>query len=342
MIKKHPNDHSMLQRLFRLSKSTIRRLNKEYEENHQKNESRLLERKNNYELSLEAKDLVEKFIKPPTVPVTISKIQNLIHNELGEVYSIYIIRKYIKDALKYRFKKGSSRPPKYISRRIQLTKALFCTELLSLIFKKEIVINIDESSFERSIKRHYSWLPKGKSCAIINDRLIGKATLILATWSNSKWFAMAIVGTVDSIKFCIFMKFLELIIKSEQDDSIKPPTIIVDNAKTHTSNLTKEIVSKLIFKTRFLVPYWPEIAPVEQAFGIIKSKLRSNDIPKTINFDKDEGIRLILNLLASISHASWEKMWIKVIQEAKATLVKMKEDSNRPIQFDYADRRQVI
>ena len=91
MMKKHPNNHSMLQRLFRLSKSTIRRLNKEYEKNHQKNESRLLERKNNYELSLEAKDLVDKLIKPPTVPVTISKIQNLIHNELGEVYSIYII-----------------------------------------------------------------------------------------------------------------------------------------------------------------------------------------------------------------------------------------------------------
>ena len=116
MMKKHSNDHSMLLRLFRLSKSTIRRLNKEYEKNHQKNESRLLERKNNYELSLEAKDLVEKFIKPPTAPVTISKIQNLIHNELGEVYSIYIIRKYIRDTLKYRFKKGSSRPPKYISK----------------------------------------------------------------------------------------------------------------------------------------------------------------------------------------------------------------------------------
>ena len=87
------------------------------------------------------------------------------------------------------------------------------------------------------------------------------------------------------------MKFIELIIKSEHDDSLKPPTIFVDNAKTHTSNLTKEIVSKLIFKTRFLVPYCPEIANVEQAFGIIKSKLRSNDIPKTINFDKDEGIQ---------------------------------------------------
>ena len=46
--------------------------------------------------------------------------------------------------------------------------------------------------------------------------------------------------------------------------------------------------------------------------------------------------------MASISHASWEKMWINVIQEAKAPLVKMKVDSNGPIQFDYAERRQVI
>lgn len=67
------------------------------------------------------------------------------------------------------------------------------------------------------------------------------------------------------------MKFLELIIKSEHDDSLKPPTIIVDYVKTHTSNLTKEIVSKLIFKTRFLVPYCPAIAPLQQAFGIIRS-----------------------------------------------------------------------
>ena len=39
------------------------------------------------------------------------------------------------------------------------------------------------------------------NCAIINDQLKGKATLILTTWSNSKWFAMAVAGTIDSEKF---------------------------------------------------------------------------------------------------------------------------------------------
>ena len=142
------------------------------------------------------------------------------------------------------------------------------------------------------------------NCAIINDQLKGKATLILAMWSNSKWFAMAVAGTIDSENFWIFIKFLESIIKAEQEDPLKTSIVIVDNARTHASRLTKEETSKQVYKIRFLAPYCPEIAPVEQAFGIIKSKIRSQGVPRIINFDKDEGIRIVLNLLASILHAS--------------------------------------
>ena len=323
-LNQHPNEWSMLQRLFKLSKSTIRRLQKECEAVHQKEESKLMKSYGDYKLTSYAKSLVKDYIRPPTFPVTIGKLQSAIHSKMGEKYSIHLLRKFIRNELKYRFKKGSSRPPKYMSRRIQLVKALFWTELLSLLYRTEVVINVDESSFERSIKRQYSWLPKGKSSAIINDRLRGKASLILATWSNGKWFAMAIVGTVDSVKFCVFMRFLEFVIKSEQDYLSKLPTIIVDNAKTHTSKITKEVLSKLVFKTRYLAPYWPEVASVEQPFGIIKSKLRSVKEKTEINFGKDEGIQVILNILKSIAHSSWEKMWIKAVREAKMTLVALK------------------
>ena len=217
---------------------------------------------------------------------------------------MYTLRKYLRDSLKYRFKKGFLRQPKYTSKRIQLAKALFCTELLDLIYKKEIMINVNKSSFERSIKRHYSWLPKGMNCAIINDQLEGKATLIKTMWSNSKWFAMTVVGTLDSEKFWIFIKFIKSIIKAEQEDPFKTPAVIVDNARTHTSRFTKEVTSKLEYKIRFLAPYCSEIAPFEQAFGTIKSKIRSQGVPRIINFDKDEGFQIVLNLLASISHAS--------------------------------------
>ena len=48
--------------------------------------------------------------------------------------------------------KGSSRPLKYATRRIQIVKLLFWTEPLNLITKDELIINIDESSFDCSVK----------------------------------------------------------------------------------------------------------------------------------------------------------------------------------------------
>ena len=145
---------------------------------------------------------------------------------------------------------------------------------------------------------------------------------------------MNIAGTIDSDKFWIFIKFFESIIKAEQEDPLKTPTFIVDNARIHTSRLTKEVAFKLIFKIRFFALYCTEIAPIEQALGIIKSKIRSQGVPRIIDFDKDEEIRVVLNLLASISHASCEKMWIKVVKEAKLTLVEMKRDTNKRIWED--------
>ena len=46
------------------------------------------------------------------------------------------------------------------------------------------LINVDESSFDRSTRNNYSWLPKGEDNPIVNDRVSGKATLILATWNT--------------------------------------------------------------------------------------------------------------------------------------------------------------
>ena len=84
---------------------------------------------------------------------------------------------------------------------------------------------------------------------------------------------MSVAGTLNSEKFWIFIKFLQSIIKAEQEDSLKTLTVIVDNAWAHTSRFTKEVASKLVYKIRFLVLHCSEIAPVEQAFGIIKSKI---------------------------------------------------------------------
>ena len=128
--------------------------------------------------------------------------------------------------MKYTYKKASSRSPIYGARRTQLTKALFWTELLSFIGKGEVVINLDESSFDRSTKSEFSWLPVEESCQIINDRLKGRASLILATWNTSEWLAMVVLDTIKSQKFWFFLKILkEIISRWDGNNQISPIVI---------------------------------------------------------------------------------------------------------------------
>ena len=279
------------------------------------------ERNDDMRLSRDAEFALRNFVKPPTTSVSLRKIQRQIQEDTKEWYSIHTLRRFLKEKLKYRYKKGSSRPIKYRANRAQSAKSLFWSELLLMILRGETIINVDESSFDRSIRSNYSWLPRGADSSIINDRVKGKATLILGTWNTGEWIGVVIIGTVDSIKFCIFMKLLELIVKAVYSNDDKMLTVLIDNAKTHTSKLTRKIISKLAFKTRYLAPYWPEVAPVEQAFGLVKSKLRAYNPDSEVNFDKQSGAKIILKFLASISPSSWLKAWLDTVRESKKTIL---------------------
>ena len=268
-------------------------------------------------MSEKAQRLIKDYLSPPSKPKTISMVKKQLESQLDEIYSEQKIKNFVKKEMRFAYKKDSSRPPKYATRHIQLVKFLFWTELLDLIAKGEVIINIDESSFDRSVKREYSWLPIGQSFPIINERIKGRACLILAIWNTGEWLSMVVSETVESKKFWLFFKILEFVVCRYYQSCNKFPTVIWDNARTHSSQLTKRIIKDFQFSVRFLAPYCPEVAPVEKAFGIIKSKMRAIEGSKLINFDKPGGIELIFELIASISQYSWRHEWIEIIKEWK-------------------------
>ena len=272
-------------------------------------------------LSEKAQRVIQDYLSPPSDPKTISMVVKQLETELKEVYRKQKIKSFVQKKMKFSYKKGSSRPPRYATRRIQLVKFLYWTELLDLIAKSKIIINVDESSFDRSIKREYSWLPIGRSFPIINDKIKGRGWLILAIWSTREWLSMVVPETIESKKFWLFIKILELVVCRYYQNCDKFPTIILDNTRTHSLKLTKRIIKGLPFSVRFLAPYCPEVAPVEKAFGIIKSKMRAIGGSKLIHFDKPDGIELIFELIASISQCSWKQTWIEIIKECKRTII---------------------
>ena len=235
ILANHPAERKQIKRLYKLSDSTLRRLSIKTKLIENAEDATKYWSKSLIPMSEKAQRLIKDYLSPPSEPKTISMVKKQLETRLDEIYSEQKIKNFVKKEMRFAYKKGSSRPPKYATRRIQIVKFLFWTELLDLIAKGEVIINIDESSFDRSVKREYSWLPIGQSFPIINERIKGRACLILAIWNTGEWLSMIVSETVESKKFWLFFKILEFVVCHYYQSCNKFLTVIWDNARTHSS-----------------------------------------------------------------------------------------------------------
>ena len=138
---------------------------------------------------------------------------------------------------------------------------------------------------------------------------------------------------MNSDKFWFFLKLLSTIMQSRLESVHRSPVIIIDNASTHSSRITQEIIKNLHLQVKFGAAYWLEVAPVERAFGKLKSKLRAIGGSMTIDFSKRTRAELIFRLINSIGISSWIKAWMEVIREARKAIVKIivKKGFNREL-----------
>ena len=213
LIENSPKDHNLIRRSYILSKSTYLRLvNLIKNQKYSLNPSTWFSRRG-IKVEESERKLVQSTLEPPKYPITINKIQTSIKNNIRRLYNSTIFKKLIKWELKYSYKKGCSVLYNIKLIELYLSKDCFCSELLKQINEKTLILNIDESSINRTIKQNYSWLPIERSSPIINDKFLGKWTLILAISNNKSWFGMTIKNTVNSRIFAVFLILLNKILK---------------------------------------------------------------------------------------------------------------------------------
>ena len=176
-------------------------------------------------ISMNTHKITIEVIKPPWAPTTIWRISEAIFNELEERCSPYTIKTYVKKVLRYNFKKGWSRPPKYCQPNTKIAEELFWNELLRMIHNKQTIFSVDEWSFSRAMKMEYNWFPICKSSSIVNNIWKGSASLVLSVGSNSQWFWVIKIGTVDSKVFNISLALLEKVLLKTKRNSRSVPVV---------------------------------------------------------------------------------------------------------------------
>ena len=198
---------------------------------------------------------------------------------------------------------------------------MFSWSLFNELCNDALLVNVDESSFNRSVKSNYSWLPANRSSGIINGNANGRTSMLCALLSNGSWIWLLVDDTVTAQDFGLFLLLLNTYIKSNFPTYEERTTLVLDNASIHLTNSTKNIATQFGMKILGLPPYWPHLAPVEFVFGLVKGHIKSSDQNRSIDYSKSSGKRVIASGLQYLTKAKVLKMWRKAIETARETIV---------------------
>ena len=231
------------------------------------------------------------------------------------------MERFVKKELKYCYKRGSSRSYLSINDDLKYWQSIFALRVLKNLSLGKIFINVDESSFTKSVKSNYSWLPVGESHPIVNTLGTGRAVVLFALISNGDWFWFISKRTTNSEVFWNFIILLAKYIELWMDFSASESKLILDNASIHLSTVTKQITRKLGFRMWLLPQYSPNLAPVEIVFGMLKSKLRMKKSKQVIKFSMISGRKEICDVLAGFTKVKVSRLWLVFVREAKKAIL---------------------
>ncbi len=119
------------------------------------------------------------------------------------------------------------------------------------------------------MRNEYAWSPRGE---LVKDERKGRATEQLNIVAGlSRGIIVAPMMYECSMDSDLFNFWLEHQLLPEIP---KNSLVVMDNARFHTTEKTKEIVKKFSCRLLFLPPYSPDLNPIEQFWAFMKAKIK--------------------------------------------------------------------
>ena len=142
------------------------------------------------------------------------------------------------------------------------------------------IISLDETSITPFMYRSYSKCSLGKRCVTkTDDNYVFRKFALLCAISNSKCVGATLYKEGGMTKER-FVEFLEANIFNKYKNHL----IILDNAGSHNNEYVKQAIIKNGNKYLYLIPYNPQLNPIEQYFNQIKHYLKLNK--KVLKYDE--------------------------------------------------------
>ena len=203
-------------------------------------------------------------------------------------------------------------------------KSIFWIKFSKCLHHLKWILNVDESLFSRDTKILYSQFRKGSKQPIKNIFIKSSVTIMSAISSFGKTYN---VLKTDSYKGSDFIQFMKDVIQDLNEIGYESNKIgvILDNWSIHRSKLSMEFLKNQGISIYFIPPYWPELAPIEKYFSILKVILCKKWSSSSIRINKKEGFKLIIEWIKSIPAETIISLWRHLMENIESIMKNTKE-----------------
>ena len=167
------------------------------------------------------------------------------------------MRNFMKKEVKLAFKKIKPRQANVNFDKIRSARSLFAVKFAQIVTERTLIINIDEASINRHIKRDYSLIFKEQNKEVKNAFYSVSVSIVMGIWSNEYWIGMLTNESIDTSKFIVFVENLIQWIKNNEYFGYWELLIILYNCAIHKSKYSIQKLNKIKGKVIFLPAYNP-------------------------------------------------------------------------------------
>ena len=143
--------------------------------------------------------------------------------------------------------------------------------MLRTLSENKKVICIDQSWLNDTQFVRRRWRKRGQVNTVSEHQVNPRASLLMAISTDGELYAALTQVNTDSKVFCLFMSQLAKRLSKEDPDWRTSTLALMDGAKYQSCPATEAHLKALGFTVCISAPYSYTTAPIELAFGFIKS-----------------------------------------------------------------------
>ena len=300
--------------------STVYQIKKDFEWDTNHGTNPFSNIRENKRLSKLSKKVINNYISSQKDSFTIGDIRKAIISESNEEIKNHIISKYLKETLNMSYRRCTNKSTNVDVPKLSILRMLFSFRIGKHINESTLMISIDETTFNHKVVNNKSWIIKGYSAELFNSKFVGSCSLIMAITSRGSYFGLITKGRIDSNIYLKYLIKLEEWIESTRSSISQKVTILKDNWQVHRAKKVLSFIHKSQFNYVYIPMYTPEFSPVEKIFALLKSKWKSFQTRKSVDWGKPDGFKIIASEMETIESSQIVAIWRNFIRVIKSSM----------------------